>query len=332
MIIPTTLSNDTSSWNDLIDYDCRLHYKNRDFWNVRLFFDGHDDLCYEQTPLQAFCAYESAQIALDELRMITCEMTDSSGDEYLVELLRIPPYTGSQIAYALKDHDGEFNYVWDDNEAYAISTLIYNVATLSFVFSAAEEFQRLRCNLTDVQFDPEILHIHGSLQNDVVLGVDNERQLQCLPYPLSVRGKRAFIKPYFNEQYDARRVLEARKMIEDSEVVCIFGFSMGESDRMWIQLLAEWLCRNANHHLIYYEYDEHLYAPCNYDEIMDAEEEKKQRLLKRLGLGSKDAIDKQVHIPIKEKIFAFDLKRGIKEFEQEVMENQRRYREYSRTK
>ena len=125
----SAIPGDTTSWNDLIDYDCKLTRKNTEFWNVRLFFDGYDGLCYELTPQQVFCAYFSAEEAFDELRMLTCEMTDASGDEYLIEILRIPPYSGSQIAYALKDIDGEFNYVWDGDVAHSISTMIYNVST-----------------------------------------------------------------------------------------------------------------------------------------------------------------------------------------------------------
>ena len=191
--------------------------------------------------------------------------------------------------------------------------------TLSLVFSAAEEFLRLRCKLTDVHLNPGILHIHGSLMNDVVLGVDNETQLNGLPYHLSVRGKRAFIKPYFNEQYDAQRILQARQMIEESSIICIFGFSMGATDQMWVDQLAEWLRRDIHHHLLYFEYDPNTYARCNSDELMDVEEAKKARLLERLGFSSTDEIAAQVHIPIGKKIFDFNLTKGIKEFEEEVM-------------
>ena len=46
------------------------------------------------------------------------------------------------------------------------------------------------------------LHIHGSFDNDVVLGIDNLEQIKKAKFQLSKKGKRAFVKTFFNEQYD----------------------------------------------------------------------------------------------------------------------------------
>lgn len=46
------------------------------------------------------------------------------------------------------------------------------------------------------EFDAGI-HIHGKLNNDMVLGVDSEDQLKGVPFKLTDNGKRAFIKPFF---------------------------------------------------------------------------------------------------------------------------------------
>lgn len=190
--------------------------------------------------------------------------------------------------------------------------------TLSFLFSAAEEYLQIYCKLTDVEFSPDILHIHGSLTKDVVLGVDNEDQLKDLPYSLSARGKRAFIKPHFNEQYDVQRIIQARKTIIDSSLICIFGFSLGDSDQMWVDCLADWLHADTSHHLVYFEYDSNEYARCNFDELMDAEDEKKTKLLRRFGFAPKDRVGSQIHVPIGDSIFDFELKEKVEDIEDEL--------------
>ena len=179
-------------------------------------------------------------------------------------------------------------------------------STLSFLFSALEEYFSLYCKL-DVKYEPDILHIHGALSNEVILGVDNEEQLKSLPYTLSIRGKRTFIKPVFNEQFDSQRIIDAKKMIAESSIICIFGFSMGESDQMWVDCIADWLRSSINHHIIYFAYDPHEYSRCNFDEMMDIEDVRKLQFLKRLGIRPVAEIMEQVHVPIGDRVFDIKL-------------------------
>ena len=151
------------------------------------------------------------------------------------------------------------------------------------------------------------LHIHGDLYNDVVLGVDNATQIKNTNYKLTKKGRRAFIKTIFNEQYDRNRVATAKKMIANSSVICTYGFSLGESDQLWVDLLVEWLKKDANHHLIVYKYDTTTYNRCVYDELMDVEDEKKEELMKRLGIANSN-LENQIHIPIGYDIFNFEFK------------------------
>ena len=155
---------------------------------------------------------------------------------------------------------------------------------------------------------PSPLHIHGDLYNDVVLGVDNANQIKNTKYNLTKKGRRAFVKTIFNEQYDKNRVATAKKMIANSSVICTYGFSLGESDQLWIDLLVEWLKKDSNHHLIVYKYDTTVYNRCVYDELMDVEEEKKEELMKRVGIINSN-LEAQIHIPIGYDIFNFEFKK-----------------------
>lgn len=143
---------DDTSWNSEIDYDEKLVWKDRDFWNVEMYFDGGDGRAYSLTPQQVFCEFKSAKDALDALRIITCEMTDQFNDQYLVELRILPSYTGIQFAYSLGDIDGEFNYSWDDEDANAISSRIYNVATKAL----SNYFKKVKKWASIVSFNPEL--------------------------------------------------------------------------------------------------------------------------------------------------------------------------------
>lgn len=148
----------------------------------------------------------------------------------------------------------------------------------------------------------EPIHIHGMLGAGIVMGVDNVRQLGKTKFKLSVSGKRAFIKTHFNEEYDANLLETVRRIISESSIICVYGFSMGDSDETWVKAISEWLLKDDRNQLIVYQYDTPHCNPCNYDEIMDIEDERKEGLLNRLGIENDSVLD-QIHIPVGRDIF-----------------------------
>ena len=151
------------------------------------------------------------------------------------------------------------------------------------------------------------IHIHGKLGSDIVMGIDNDEQLIQTKFSLTRKGRRAFVKTRFNDEFDGDRVEAAQKMISESSIICVYGFSMGESDETWVKAISNWLLSDDNHHLVVYQYDTPKCNPCNYDEIMEIEDDRKELLLNRLGINN-DAILDQIHIPIGRDIFNFSFK------------------------
>ena len=150
------------------------------------------------------------------------------------------------------------------------------------------------------------IHVHGRLDTDVVLGIDSVSQLGELPYNLTRRGERAFIKPSFNSMFDSARVKAAAKTLKESEVICIYGMSLGQSDKTWVNIIYEWLTENPNHHLVYFKYLDQQFSALRRDEMMDIEDDQRDELLKKLCDSEVlDGLENQVHIPIGYDIFNF---------------------------
>lgn len=148
------------------------------------------------------------------------------------------------------------------------------------------------------------IHIHGKLGEDVVLGVDNPDQLMGTKYDITKKVERAFIKTRFNKQFDNARVENAEKAIINSSIICVYGFSMGESDNTWVRLLSDWLLNDKKHHLVFYQHSAPVIDPYNYDEIMDIEDELNLELLKKLQIADNSVLE-QIHIPVGKKLFKF---------------------------
>lgn len=155
----------------------------------------------------------------------------------------------------------------------------------------------------------DVIHIHGELNKDVVLGVDNEHQINNKYFEINIQTQRAFIKPKFNEMFDRMRVYDAMRTIDNSDVICVYGLSMGNSDMMWNEKIVSWLKSSENHHLYYFSYGTNVYDAWNQDERMDEEDDLKTTLLNRICQSKEDfgSIYDRVHIPIGKDIFDMNL-------------------------
>lgn len=152
------------------------------------------------------------------------------------------------------------------------------------------------------------IHIHGELGNDVVLGVNNVEQIKNNKFRTSKKVKRAFVKPDFNCEYDEARVNSALFSIESSNIVCAFGMSFGDSDKMWIDEIIQFLKSDNKNQFFLFIHGLGQYDRMHRDLIMDVEDEKKVEFLKRIGFDENnlDSIIDQIHIPITKKIFEFN--------------------------
>lgn len=235
---------------------------------------------------------------------------------YLVEHLsreekRVNNIISEGVNYAktvpeIKKSFGEFYLGLIPNDINAINSVIMrrnkSIRIITFNYTSVLETLLGLIPWTQQLNISEPIHIHGSLNEEVILGVDNINQLKDVPYDISRKAKRAFVKTEFNEQFDKQRVSQAKYLISSSDIICTFGFAMGQTDQTWVQLMVDWLRKDPKHHLVHFEYDEKEYHKCNRDEIMDVEEEKKHILLKRFGIEGEELFD-QIHIPVGNTIF-----------------------------
>lgn len=99
-----------------------------------------------------------------------------------------------------------------------------------------------------------IYHIHGRLKNGIALGMDNINQVNSTKYQISDTFCSYFIKPEFNKAYDVFRETNAKKVIDGSSIICIYGASLGESDLTWSKYVIEWLEKNEKNILFIYDY------------------------------------------------------------------------------
>lgn len=150
----------------------------------------------------------------------------------------------------------------------------------------------------------EVTHIHGVLGDGPVMGVDKVEQIKA-EFLLSRKGKRAFVKPIFNGQYDQHRVQDAQEKIKKANTICVYGMSLGDSDLSWRNEIIEWLRESTINQLFVYKYNFSDVQYRTVDEKMSIEDDAKEQLLNEWGIDSNDSIFEQIHIPCGKNIFNF---------------------------
>lgn len=98
----------------------------------------------------------------------------------------------------------------------------------------------------------DVLHIHGTTDAEMVLGVNDEEQIANKEFNKNTLYRQLLIKEETNRRFDRGKVEEAHHIIDDSIVICVFGMSIGRTDKMWWQYICEWLENSENHFLIIY--------------------------------------------------------------------------------
>lgn len=161
-------------------------------------------------------------------------------------------------------------------------------------------------NLLEFSYDErmlhKVLHVHGLLGDDPILGMDREEQLD-VSYDISDRFRRHFIKPFFNKEYDVQRVIDAENLINNANFVFVYGASLDESDLSWRELLIRWLCSNENHHLFLYIHKNESVNTTSKPYVLDCERDEKARIINKWRLETEDIPFERLHIPCGIKLF-----------------------------
>lgn len=101
-----------------------------------------------------------------------------------------------------------------------------------------------------IEINPQVLHIHGTSNEYPILGVSEEwqianRELLTVPHFANI-----MIKPQSVASIEQLWYAQADKTIEKSQIVCIWGMSLGSSDSTWWTKIMDWLQADKERHLI----------------------------------------------------------------------------------
>ena len=134
-------------------------------------------------------------------------------------------------------------------------TVLGHMISLNYTDSLDQIARNMQTmNNSIFQADSDVLHPHGRLSTGIILGVNDVSQINNDNIQQDVNYSSMMVK---SEQIKARYqdVKEkAISYIERSTIICLYGVSLGETDKDWWKLLGDWLQKDKKHLLIVFWY------------------------------------------------------------------------------
>lgn len=153
-----------------------------------------------------------------------------------------------------------------------------------------------------------IWHIHGDL-NNMVLGVNDTSQLKNKDFLKNRKILNAFIKQYNNSRqgHTVDEILDTK--ISSANLICVFGSSIGKTDKLWWEKIGQHLLSNENCILIIFT-STNIKPQRAIHKKGDYEDELRETFLSRTNLNDteKEKINDRIYVRANTDMFSSLLK------------------------
>lgn len=103
-----------------------------------------------------------------------------------------------------------------------------------------------------------IHHVHGTVNAQMVFGVNDQSQIakpEIFDCEYGDLYEELLIKQQANQGYQENSDAKAKKLLDESHILYIYGMSVGATDRLWWERVCTWLAGNSERHVIFYCYE-----------------------------------------------------------------------------
>lgn len=181
--------------------------------------------------------------------------------------------------------------------------------------------------------DKNVIHVHGYTQENMIMGVNDISQIDNEEFRKDEEIVEEIVKPRANINAKMNYDVMATNAIKESQLICIYGMSIGETDKKWWELIINWLHESANRRLLILKHDRdvekgvlHKYSRAERDLV------KKFLAFSTLNDGAKQILKKRIHVEFNHDVFSLKLvkdepQKTIKKEETITITKKRTYKE-----
>lgn len=132
------------------------------------------------------------------------------------------------------------------------------------------------------------LHIHGSLQDYIIIGIDSLSQIQNEQLKNDKSLAKYCVKDKINSDNGNPEIINKYlEFINSSDIIYAYGVSFGASDKSRWDIIQKWIRNNSSHKMIIYKFEANFrrFKRAYNRKLLDAIEEGKCEYLKLLGFN-----------------------------------------------
>ncbi len=162
-----------------------------------------------------------------------------------------------------------------------------------------------KLNHGQVQID-NIQHIHGYTNKRMVLGVNDESQVNNSELLKNQYFKNAIIKKDCNNAQKTLHVKICKNLILEANIICMFGLSLGETDKDWWSFIIENIEKKNIKLIIFAHSEQEVNGIFSYEQAEISDKIIYRFLsMSNLNNDAKERVRKNIYVAINANIFNF---------------------------
>ena len=256
-----SIASDRKNWSDL---ECQLGYYVAGLTSDKDANDLHVNI---KTNLIEYLLYVTSGYNCNDSQRAKFFNDLKNPENYL-------PYDDKNSMMAFKNRESYKN----------IRVVTFNY---DYIFEMISQYRSSKVVIDSNCEITSVVHIHGTLDEGMIFGVDNEDQFHnqdLLKDPL-INTK--YIKANYNMISRDGKDARCRTMIQDSHIIYMFGVSIGETDKRWWQYIVNRL-HSGNCRLVIFWYSEQSLSNQQLAELWILEQGVKDKLLSYSDLNEEE--------------------------------------------
>ncbi|MCL1844966.1 MAG: bacteriophage abortive infection AbiH family protein [Defluviitaleaceae bacterium] len=228
----------------------------------------------------------------------------------------LPVFQNSLVDYFSRLEDGSKNAIGKSYAKAGYPPCMYNFISFNYtnildscldIVRKTMLSRKLPNGRSNANSVGRILHIHGTLDKHMLIGVDNASQIENTALASDKEFAKLFLKPSMNDNLRNGIHEDGAGLVNASTIICVFGMSLGETDKHWWQKLGEWLGVAEIRQLVIFHYEKD-YIPASARESIRFADDISNLFFDRADISDADRADlrPRIHVGLNTNLFKVD--------------------------